>query len=540
MSYVFDPTTGLVQWVSNLSINPYPHDAPHGIYGGTYGSNEEYEVLRQQTAEQRDFSGYTYGPHSPAGTRSHRVSDFDHSSASRRFPARIGSLSGSPQLRNSQRNTTTPDRQNEHSNSNHSMGGHDHPGRGNSVPHRYHDGLRSKEDLIEELVARIGPAGYVHLIVARDNIRLYGEPMRSDEELLAEELADLDRKAYSRRTTSRDGLRPLSMSQSPTVGPARFSEEIDCYNNTSSRKLIQSLDEHYRHELKQDYGHRFDNVDDTVVAAYVNACDNMSHPGQRMQRIIGRNQPFSFVGLWVVPIPFLGLRNSALEVMLPLDQEAITELNNDVLRVLYVHLSNDSRGIPSAVTPAVMDESRRRVLNELVRRGFAGESPKVVRLRGLNDYSVPRRLSDPRWLHGPVSGSSALVDSISGGVERLAPAELRTAKGRRDNKARRDVHQGSTSMTENLFGEVSEKKKGKAPVARVYEVDSSDHSSAASSSSTVQYELEVSSSEDSTPPAKGKVPAAEATSHGDSYDRSKTTKHKANKTPAKNRSSVSD
>lgn len=161
MSYVFDPTTGLVQWVSNISINPYPHDASHGIYGGTYGSNEEYEVLRQQTAEQRDFSGYTYGPHSPAGTCSHRVSDSDHSSTSRRFPARIGSLSGSPQLRNSQRNTTTPDRQNEHSNSNHSMGGHYHPGRGNSVPHRYHDGLRSKEDLIEELVARIGPAGYV-------------------------------------------------------------------------------------------------------------------------------------------------------------------------------------------------------------------------------------------------------------------------------------------------------------------------------------------------------------------------------------------
>lgn len=523
-----------------MSISPYPHDASHGNYGGTYGSDEEYEVLRQQNAEQPDCSTYMYGTHPPAGTRSHRMPDFDYSSTSRRFPARTGSFPGSPQLWDSQRNTTTSDRQNEHSDSNHSMGGHYHPGRGNSVPHRYQDGLRSKEDLIEDFVAKIGPAGYVSLIVARDNIRLYGEPMRSDEEFLAEELADLDRKACLPRTTSRDGLRPLSMSESATAGLACFSEEVDSSQDNSSRELIYALDKHYRRELKQNYGHRFDNVDDTVVAAYINACDNMSHPGQRMQRVIGRDQPFSFSNLWFVPIPFLDLRNTALEVMLPLDQEAITELNNDVLRVLYVHLSNDSREISSAVTSDGMDESRQRVLSEVVRRGFTGELPKVARLRGLNDYSVPRRLSDPRWLHGSVSGSSALVDQLNREVERLASGELRTLKGRRDNKARQDVHQGSTSRTENFLGEVSEKKKGKVPATRVYGIDSPEHSSAASSSNTVQYELEVSSSEDSTPPNKGKAPAVEATSNGKSYDSSKKTTQRADKIPSRHRSSVSN
>lgn len=152
-----------------------------------------------------------------------------------------------------------------------------------------------------------------------------------------------------------------------------------------SRKLIHLLEDYYRRELKEDPGHRFDNVDDTVITAYINTCEHVNYRGQRLRRIIGLEQPFSSFNSCVVPIPFLELRHSALEVMLPLDWEAIAELNNDMLRVLYVHLSNDGRDIPSVVTITSMEESRRRVLSELVCRGFTGELPNVVRLRGLNN-----------------------------------------------------------------------------------------------------------------------------------------------------------
>jgi hypothetical protein len=294
------------------------------------------------------------------------------------------------------------------------------------------------------------------------------------------------------------------------------------------------LDEYYRREMREDPGHRFDDVDDTVIAAYINACDCASYPGQRMQRIIGRDQPFSFFSSWVVQIPFLDPQLSALEVMLPVDQEAITELNNDVLRVLYVHFSNDSRTIPSAVARAGMEDSRRRILSELVRRGFTWELPHAVRIRGLNDRAVPRGSRDSDWLHDSVSGSSMPVGQTS-----REEGNVRTPKGSRDNKARQDVRRGSTSTTEHSFGEVSKKKKGKTPVTRVYEIDS-DHSSAAASPNTVQYELEVSSSEDSIPPAKGKAPAAEATSHGDSCDSPEKTKHKAERTPPRHRRGVTE
>ncbi|GAB7330647.1 hypothetical protein MBLNU13_g02215t1 [Cladosporium sp. NU13] len=145
--------------------------------------------------------------------------------------------------------------------------------------------------------------------------------------------------------------------------------------------------------------------------------------------------------------------------------------------------------------------------------------------------SVARSLRDPSWHRDPASGSSAPVDQISREVETFAAGEIHTAKGRRDNKPRQDVRGGSTSMTGYLFGEVSEKRKEKAPDTRVYEVDSSDHLSASSPPNAVQYELEVGSSEDSTPPTKGKAPALKATSHGISHDSSKKTKHRADKIP---------
>ena len=68
------------------------------------------------------------------------------------------------------------------------------------------------------------------------------------------------------------------------------------------------MDEHYRHELK-DHGHRFDDVDDTDIAAYVNACEQVYFSGERMQRIVGREHPDAFLDRWRDPRTFLDLRH---------------------------------------------------------------------------------------------------------------------------------------------------------------------------------------------------------------------------------------
>lgn len=115
----------------------------------------------------------------------------------------------------------------------------------------------------------------------------------------------------------------------------------------------------------------------------------------------------------------------------------------------------------------------------------------------------------------------------------------RDSKDRRDNKARQRGRRGPVSTTETFSGEVSEKKKRrKVPVTREYETDS-DHTSAASSSNTVQYELEVSSSEVSTPSAEGKATPAETTSWEDSDHSSEKTKHNASGTRLRHRGGLS-
>ena len=107
-----------------------------------------------------------------------------------------------------------------------------------------------------------------------------------------------------------------------------------------------------------------------------------------------------------------------------------------------------------------------------------------------------------------LAGANAIVNQSSRWPNTFAAGEIREPKDRRDNKARQRVRRGELSTTEYVFGEASEKKKVKAPVAEDDEIDSSEHSSAESSSNKVQYELEVGSSEHSTPPAKGKAAAA--------------------------------
>jgi hypothetical protein len=597
MSHFYDPIIGPPRRTQNTPVGTNLQGSVNDVYVRPYGRSNELDDQRQQNAyedqhigalipedipefearRQREYMRYIRGEHSPAGTGSYRMSGFENSSTSRHFPARAGSLPGSPDLWASQRDTVIQGQRDEHSDL---TADRRHPRRDTSAPNPDHADLLSEKDRLAKRYAEIGPAAYIEGITVRDSLRfpalsmpnlrpvLLEEPAPADEvylqqdfardglsvphlrpifptgpsfaekTLLAERVGALGPEAYMARITSQDSLRPLSWHPLPE-GPALPLDEVDPSQNSRSRTLIRSLDGYYRRELKGEPGHRFDNVNDTVVAAYINVHAHASDFGQGILRIIGREQPFSVFYSWIVQIPFLRLQQSALEVLLPIDRDAIREVNNDILRVLYVYLSNGSRTIPHPATDADVEDSRRTVLVELEHRGFTEKLPRVARFRGLSDRSADRMSEVPGLFHDTASSSRSdtLVNQSSRWPNTIAAGGTRDPKDRRDNKARQRVLRGEMSITDYVFGEVSEKKKGKAPVAEDGETDSSDHSSAASSSNTVQHELEVSSSEDCTPPAKGKAAATKVNSRGKSRDSSQKTKHKANKTPSRRRSS---
>jgi hypothetical protein len=380
--------------------------------------------------------------------------------------------------------------------------------RGNSVP--VHADIRFKEERLAKRYAEIGPAAYIEEITIRDSLRDPRLSMPRLRTLVLDESASAE-EAYLEPTIARDGLSVPRSEPIFPAGPASLSEEFNYSQNSPSRKLIHALDEHYRQDLGAEPGHRFDNVDDDVVSAYVSARDYEGPPAPSMQLIKDRERPLSAIDVWVVPISFLHLQNLFLGVMLPIGQETVADLNNDILRVLHIHLSNDSSGIPDSISGVSVEESRVCVLSELERRGFTENLPRVARLHGLNDRSVQRTSRDTDWTFGPASHSKLPNRS-------KVPVRKSTAKP--------DV--------------VSKKKKGKAPVTRDPEPEFSDHSSDASSSNTVQYELEVSSSQDSTLFAKGKVTPAETASCGDSCGCSKKTEHKTDGTTSRHRRSVLD
>jgi hypothetical protein len=562
-----------------MSFGTRTNDSLHGVYGGMYGHREEYEVLRQQNA----YEDQHRDEHSPAAIGSYNVPSFLNSSTSRPFPARAGSLLVSPDLWDSQRDSATQQRR---INSLGSMDDRHHSHRDNSVPD--HAAIRSREDRLAKRYAEIGPAAYIEGVTARDSLvnprlsvpyfaRMFSArpalsdeacsepviardglsvprsrpvfsapgPSFADKTLLAERVGAIGPTAYMERIKSQDSFRPLSWHPLPE-GPALPLEAVDFSQDVQSRRLIRSLDKYYGRELNQEPGHCIDNVDDDVVAAYINAHACASHAVQSIQRIIGHEQPLSVFSSWVVRIPFLRLQYSALIVLLPVDWDAIEDVNNDVLRVLYVHLSNGSRTIPHSVTNADVEESRRRVLMELERRGFTEELPRVARLRGLSDRSADRLSGGSGWSHDTASsskldGRSKTSDNRSSRWSRIFAAdEVREPKDHRDNKAHQDVRRGSASTLSHVFGEVSEKKKGKALVPWDHGTDSCDHSSAGSLSNTVQHGLKVSWSGDLTPSAKGNLTLTETASQGSSSNSPKKTKRKADRTPPRHRRCVSD
>lgn len=543
MSYVYDPTTGTSQWVPIMPFVNYTHDPSHGVYGIAYAPTEDYEVSRRQNAyehqyisgqlreleaqRQREQMRYNNNDHPPAAIGSHH----QNGNTPQHFPARADAHLGLP-TRNEQRYPVPSEQHNKELNTTDSQS---YSRRGNLVSSPDDDVLLSREDAIARRYAEIGPAAYIESIVIRDSLRdprlsrpifrTVQVPSFADDTLLAERVGALGPAAYMERVFAQDDLHPLSWHPLPE-GPAPPLEGVDSSQDTLSRRLIRALDEYYRRGLKEEPGHRFDNMDDTVIAAYINAQGCVSRPGQGILRIVGHEQPFSVFDSWVLRISFLHLQQSALEVLLPIDRDAITVVDNDILRVLYVHLSNGSRTIPRSVTSANVEESRRRVLSELERRGFTKQMPRFARLFGLSDPSAEIIIRDTASSSRLTENSNASVSQSSREVKTPAASVTRDSKDRRDNKARQRVRRGSVSTTTDSSGEVTEKRKGKAPVTRKYETDS-DHSSAASSSNTVRYELDISSSEVSIPSAGDEATPAETTSWEDSDYNSENTKRKA-------------
>ena len=429
MSRYYDPVIGPPRRTQDTPFGVNLEDSAHSVYVSPYGRRNELDDQRQQNVyedqhigayipedipelearRQLEYMSYIRGEHSPAGIGPHHVPSSLNSSTGRHFPARAGSLPSSPGLWDSQQNTAIQGRRDEYSDA---MADRRRLRRDNSASNPDHADLRSEKDRLAKRYAEIGPTAYLGPITVRDSLRV---PSLSMPRLMSVLSAE----------------------------KAAFSEKFNYFQDTPFKKHIHLLDERYGREMRDEPGHRFGDVDDVVIAAYINAYDHhASYPGHRVQSIIGREQSISSFNIWVVQIPFLRLQHTAVEVMMPVDQEAITGINNDILRVLYVHLSNDSQEIPWTVMTGSVEESRRRVLRELVRRCFNQQLPCVARLRGLNSRlpsrtsRVPGRYDDPASSLMELAGPSTSVDQSSRWPNTFAAGESREPKDRRGNKAR--------------------------------------------------------------------------------------------------------
>jgi hypothetical protein len=119
------------------------------------------------------------------------------------------------------------------------------------------------------------------------------------------------------------------------------------------------------------------------------------------------------------------------------------------------------------VTDASMAESRRHVLRELERRGFTAKLPAVPRLRERNNEPTalsqfPGLASSPR-LTRPAS-VDASVDQSSSRAKTRTARKRHVTKDSSDKDPRQQVARGLVSISTYLFGEVTETKKGEAPV----------------------------------------------------------------------------
>lgn len=177
--------------------------------------------------------------------------------------------------------------------------------------------------------------------------------------------------------------------QEPVQPTTPESERPKGPPESAYKSLMDALDRHYAKDLKAEVGHHFDNVDDNVIIAYARAHESgydSALPDLSPPRIIGSN--WRKHDSWLIPVPYLyrGLNLTYLDVILPLDRNCVRDLSNDVLRVLHIQLAAADYKTPYNHVRASDDdmaESRLQVLGELLRRGFTGRLPNVVRLKGL-------------------------------------------------------------------------------------------------------------------------------------------------------------
>jgi hypothetical protein len=236
------------------------------VSGSPYGSANEFEQLRQQNAnndrrihelglelealKQRDYLGHIDATLPQAGTSSHHPSSFQDEFASHHSNTRACSHQCLP-IRNNPRYSALPERRSEYMDN---KGDLNHVGRNSCISDPYHAGPRSNEELLPQRCADINPARYLDGIIARDDLLLGIDRHYAPVEVAA----------------------PL--------------QEDNPFEGMTSRKLIHALDVHYRSELTIEPGRHFDNVDDDVVAAYINAGDHTTHQGQVAKVIIAGAQ----------------------------------------------------------------------------------------------------------------------------------------------------------------------------------------------------------------------------------------------------------
>jgi hypothetical protein len=235
--------------------------------------------------------------------------------------------------------------------------------------------------------------------------------------------------------------------------------------NSTTREPTHASDERHGPGSTAETGHRFDNFDDTFIHAVINARGPRSYSAPEVYMTIGRETQKDSPIAWSIEIPYLGLPQNVLEVWLPLDQASLLDLTNDVLRVLHVHIADpDCKALGSAFFPAAdVVESRRLVLRELERRGFTEQMPHVVRLRGLKHRPSTTR-----------PGESVIQSRKR--AQKDSAGEASHCMDCCNHKSHQQVGQDAGSSLFPSTGNMSEKKKSKAPVDKGYEADSSNYS----------------------------------------------------------------
>lgn len=198
-------------------------------------------------------------------------------------------------------------------------------------------------------------------------------------------------------STREPARRGLSFPANPSRANTFLGSNVRLPNQqpeiSSYRQFIHALHDHHRPKLIPEKGHHFDHVDDSILASYTHA---LGHDAQspRITRLTLKPKHLDLQNpgtSWSFPIAFLGLQHNTLEVFFPLDHETISNLSNDVLRVLHIRLtaaqdnlaleSNNGKN-PADASDADMAQTRRVVAAELRRRGFP-EREHAVHFQGL-------------------------------------------------------------------------------------------------------------------------------------------------------------